>query len=86
MVVSSLFSGVGFALGLVTLGTGPVVVGVLGLPAAPVPDAGPAGDVVDGVVADLFSGASLAPGVVTPGTGTVVPGTPPLPASLPLPV
>jgi hypothetical protein len=81
-----LFSGVGFALGLVTPGTGPVVVGVFGLTAAPVAGAGPAGVVVDGVVADLFSGASLAPGVVTPGAGAVVPGTPPLLASLPLPV
>ena len=80
-----MFSGVGFTLGLVTPGTGPVV---FGLPAAPVPDAGPAGDVivVVGVVADLLSGVSLAPGVVTPGTGPVGPGTPPLLASLPLPV
>jgi hypothetical protein len=81
-----LFSGVGFALGLVTPGTGPVVVGVLGLPAVPVPDVGPAGDVVVGVVADLLSGVSFAPGVVTPGTGPIGPGTPPLLASLPLPV
>ena len=83
-----MFSGVGFTLGLVMPGTGPVVVGVFGLPAAPVPDAGPAGDVivVVGVVADLLSGVSLAPGGVTPGTGPVGPGTPPLLASLPLPV
>lgn len=81
VVVEDLLSGVSFALGLVTLGTGPVVAGVFGLPPAPVPDAGPAGDVVVGVVvADLFSGTSLAPGVVTPGTGPVVPegkGEPP---------
>ena len=75
VVVADLFSGVSFALGVVTPGTGPVVPGVFGAPGAPGPDAGPAGDVVAGVVvADLFSGVSLALGLVTPGTGPVVPG------------
>jgi hypothetical protein len=75
VVVADLLSGVSFALGLLTLGTGPVVPGVFGAPGAPGPDAGPAGDVVAGVVvADLFSGVSLALGLVTPGTGPVVPG------------
>jgi hypothetical protein len=85
-LVADFFSGVGFTLGLVTLGTGPGVVGVLGFPAAPVPGAGSAGDVIDGLVADLFSGASLVPGVFARGAGAVVPGTTPLLASLPLPV
>jgi len=63
-VVADLLSGTGFALGLVHARNRPVVVGVFGLPAASVPDAGPAGDVivVVGVVADLLSGVSLAPG------------------------
>jgi len=88
VVVADLFSGVSFALGLVTLGTGPVVAGVFGLTAAPLPDAAPAGDVVAGdvvtgdvvagvvvvgvVVADLLSGPGFVFGVVTP-TGPVVP-------------
>src|SRR5260370_964625 len=78
VVVADLFSGVSFALGLVALGTGPVVAGVFGLTAAPLPDAARAGDVVAGivvvgvVVADLVSGPGFVFGVVTP-TGPVVP-------------
>jgi hypothetical protein len=74
VVVADLFSGVSFALGVVTPGTGPVVPGVFGAPGAPGPEAGPAGGVVAGVVVALFSGVSLALGLVTPGTGPVVPG------------
>lgn len=68
-VVTDLFSGVSFALGLVAPRAGPVVPGVFEPSAAPAPVAGPDGDVL---VADLFSGAIVF-GLVVPTAGCFAP-------------
>lgn len=67
----------GFTGGETSFGFRPVS-SVFGPPAAPAPDAGPAGDVAGVVVADLFSGVGFALGF---GTGPVVVGVFGLPAA-----